>query len=492
MSSIHSARNLSTSDFSTINREVSGQREIQGKPSYTVKQASDVLTRSGARWLDINEDGWTDVSYRMRDKPSVLFNAYGLKGFSPLGTAAQDGATAAMNAWSDVAKVRFTQAPPGGTEEGNIAFSQFTTNDGTYEGVAMTSGLASASSQRYVALNPKVPREGMTSDVFLDGLDPANTAPTGPNGGLRTYLHEVGHTLGLSHPHEPHPEGSSYQTASYAQDSVGYSVMSYWGEHHTGQNFNKNGVSHSASGPMVDDVAAIQKLYGPNTETRNGDTTYGFNATADRQDYRLNSASDAPVFTVWDGGGVDTLDFSGFADNQQINLNPVQPSNVGGMRGNVFIAKGVAIENAKGGTGNDIFIPNRVANVMTGGGGNNTYRYLSFKHSTPEKPDRITDFVSGKDKIDVSEMHRRVMKTAAGNSNEGSPEPSSAVVGPVKLVKQFSGRRNEAVLHYDSATKQARLEIDVKGRGNAGFLLLIDSNTPLKPTDIVLARPVTR
>lgn len=489
MSTIHSTQHSIGSDFSDFNREVSGQREINGKPSYTSTQAAEVLTRSGDRWLDINEDGWTDVSYRMRDKAGALFKGYGLGGFSQLGPAAQDAARSAMNAWSDVAKVRFTEAPPGGAEEGNIAFSQFATNDGSSQGDALTTKLPSAHHQRLVAQEPRFPRDGVTSEVFFDSADHANTAPSQANGGLKTYVHEVGHALGLSHPHTPAPGGSSYETASYAQDSVGYSVMSYWDEHHTGQNFTKNGVHHYPTGPMVDDIAASQKLYGANKDTRSGDTTYGFNSNADRQDYRLHSASDAPVFTIWDGGGINTLDVSGFSDKQLINLNAGQPSNIGGMVGNVFIAKGTSIHKAKGGADDDKFIPNRLENTMTGGGGNNTYKYLSFKQSPPQKPDRITDFVSGKDKIDVSEMHRKGKKKAANES--GLPQ-SSAVLGPVELVQSFTGRRNEAVLSYDPVAKQARLEIDVKGNRTPGFLLLIDSDTPLKPTDIVLSKPMKR
>lgn len=108
--------------------------------------------------------------------------------------------------------------------------------------------------------------------------------------------------------------------------------MSYWSEHHTGQSFVKNGINHQPSTPMVDDIAAIQKLYGANHETRVGDTTYGFNSNAGREAYHLNSSSDAPVFTIWDGGGVDTLDVSGFSDNQLINLNEGAPSDIGGMK----------------------------------------------------------------------------------------------------------------------------------------------------------------
>ncbi len=485
MSTIQTNHAVSNPFLPTINREVEGQREINGKPSYTVQQAADVLTRTGNRWLDINEDGWTDVSYRMHEKAGVIFNAHGNQGFSKLDGNQQEAAATALARWSDVAKLRFTQAPPGGVEEGNIGFSNFTLSQGVPDRDGFATRIPPASTQRAVAANPKAPREWMTSEIYLDSTTDRVTTPSATNEGSAHYLHETGHALGLSHPHEDHPDGSSYETATYAQDSIGHSVMSYWGEHHTGQNFTKNGVRHTPSGPMVDDIAAIQKLYGANKDTRATDTTYGFNATADRTDYRLQSASDAPVFTVWDGGGIDTLDFSGFADDQLINLNAAQPSNVGGMVGNVFIAKGVSIENAKGGTGNDVFIPNRAQNVMTGNGGNNVYKYQSFKHSTPEKPDRITDFVSGKDKVDVSDIHR---KGLLDSKTEGGHEKSQKVQRPVELVTAFTGRRNEAVLSYEPASKQARLEIDVKGNSTPGFILLIDSDTPLKPTDIVVSR----
>jgi serralysin len=76
------------------------------------------------------------------------------------------------------------------------------------------------------------------------------------------------------------------------------------------------------------------------------------------------------VFSVWDAGGKDTLDFSGFTQNQKINLNEASFSDVGGMVGNVSIAKGVTIENAIGGSGNDLLIGNSASNELKGGAGN--------------------------------------------------------------------------------------------------------------------------
>ena len=75
------------------------------------------------------------------------------------------------------------------------------------------------------------------------------------------------------------------------------------------------------------------------------------------------------MFAIWDGGGNDTLDFSGYTQNAKINLNFEAFSDVGGLIANVAIARGAVIENAKGGAGNDIITGNAVANALLGGGG---------------------------------------------------------------------------------------------------------------------------
>ena len=78
------------------------------------------------------------------------------------------------------------------------------------------------------------------------------------------------------------------------------------------------------------------------------------------------------MFAVWDGGGNDTLDFSGYSTRQIITLIPEQFSSVGGLEFNVAIARATIIENAIGGTNADIIFGNSVNNVLSGGAGNDT------------------------------------------------------------------------------------------------------------------------
>ncbi len=93
------------------------------------------------------------------------------------------------------------------------------------------------------------------------------------------------------------------------------------------------------------------------TTTRTGDTVYGFNYTSGR-------ASSTPAsfpgvgYTIYDNGGIDTLDYSGFSNAQTIDLTEEHHSNVGGRSGNVWFARGTVIERAIGGLGADELIGN--------------------------------------------------------------------------------------------------------------------------------------
>src|SRR5262245_46500877 len=120
---------------------------------------------------------------------------------------------------------------------------------------------------------------------------------------------------------------------------------------------------------MLYDIAAVQAIYGADFTTRSGNTVYGFNSNTglDVYDFTRNTN---PILTIWDGGGIDTLDLSGFSGTQRIDLNAGAYSDVGGyMTNNLAIAFGVTIENAVGGAGNDTITGNDADNLLIGGGG---------------------------------------------------------------------------------------------------------------------------
>ena len=257
--------------------------------------------------------------------------------------------------------------------------------------------------------------------------------------------------------------------------------MSYFSESNTGQDFK----GAYSSGPLLNDITAIQHFYGANMNTRTGDTIYGFNSNTDRDFLTATSEQDKIVFTARDAGGNDTFDFSGFGQNQRINLNEKAFSDVGGLKGNVSIAAGVTIENAIGGSGNDVLVGNAGDNVLKGGAGDDvlyggkgadqlwggagkdTFVYFAADESTAAALDWIRDFVRGEDKIDLTLF------------NTGSADG-------IRFVDQFSGKAGEAMLSYDAQSHVSDRDQHGRRFWRQRFLVKVVGQ-PLDAGDFVLA-----
>lgn len=322
------------------------------KPVYTLGQIIDRLD-SGQSWVsdsitfampgtafgvDVESTGWLDMTATMRD-------------------AAAD----AFELWDDLIARSLDRVDSGA----NINFGYSTeTGGGTYA-VSMTAGFQNG-------------REVLTdAEIWFDPTwethdDDGDFYPG--SYGMMTYLHEIGHALGLDHPGDYNGSGSYASDAVYAQDTHRYTIMSYFDADADGSatsHWSRSGEWLYPETPMVHDIAAIQSIYGADHTTRSGNTTYGFGSTAgkDVYDFALNRD---PILTIWDGGGVDTLNLSGFSGPQTIRLAAGSYSSVGGMTNNLGIAFGCVIERAIGGKGADAITGNTAANHLCGMAGRDT------------------------------------------------------------------------------------------------------------------------
>jgi serralysin len=431
------------------------------KPIWTSEQIVAQLTNWEARW-----DSQAAIAYTFLTQPYAYLGS--TPNFSAFTAAQRTALTRHMELIADVANLSFVEVPDNGQAGGplnrRIGFYNVNHSNVPYWGVAKD-----YSTEHEDSPNGEI--YGVNSGVNLWRANQQGGWTIGESN-PRKLMHELLHTLGLDHPGPYDGDSANYESqALFYQDSHQYTVMSYWLAGVTGADHQADGSSWFASTPLLYDVASLQYLYGANMTTRTGNTVYGFNSTAGREVFDLALHPNS-VFTIWDAGGRDTLDLSGFASPSVIDLHAGGFSDTGQMTDNISIALGARIENAVGGSGNDILIANEAQNQLSGGGGGDTFTFTErdaqagWTRSDGKKmlPDRIDDFASGQDRIDLSAIDA----VRGSEANDAFTWIGAAA---------FSHQAGQ--LRAVNAGGQIRIEGDTDGNGVADVVIMAVSPTIL-------------
>lgn len=197
---------------------------------------------------------------------------------------------------------------------------------------------------------------------------------------FQTYVHEIGHALGLGHQGAYNGNATYGTDETFSNDSWQLSVMSYFDQ-------DDNSTTTASFGYVVTtqmaDIVAIQNLYGAAGESSEtaGDTTWGANTTlTDSYLYDIfgvlegrNSPDRDPAnsmtLTIYDVSGTDTIDLSNNNTSDRMDLNDGTFSDVASLTGNIGIARGTVIENLIAGSGNDTITGNEADNQIQAGAG---------------------------------------------------------------------------------------------------------------------------
>lgn len=289
------------------------------------------------------------------------------------GPGTRENVKAIMDSWAAVADIRFQELKPTNADyffsPADINFISAGYPPDTNPGLL---GFGYFPDPTYV--DGDLLLQGMTrldwpqpeGDMFLFDRGVAFSPIKAGSLGYSTILHELGHTLGMKHPHDDGGNGRPLLPAMF--DNGFDTVMSYvdpplitfpavpFEDLDLNRGFQTT--------PMPFDILAIQYIYGANFNYRTGNDTYQLRM-------------DGTVSTIWDAGGIDTISARGLGGPITIDLNQGSLIDLGDdytfVALSFYVDPGAGvvnyIENAIGTSLADNLTGNEANNSLDGGAG---------------------------------------------------------------------------------------------------------------------------
>ena len=353
----------------------------------------------GSKWgvVDPDDSHLTKVTYSFPTLKTDYDQVPGavdqeLQNFSPISDTLKNAIVKALKWYGSIANINFVEIDAAGdgapTQKADLRF-------GYTNGTTLENNLGKGYFPNDIDHSGNV--------WFRSGSDSSYLAM-----GTKYYsaiFHEIAHALGLSHPFQL--SGTDVVANPQTDTPVdhwfnAYTIMlpgSFMGV--LADNGNQQigyQPGNNAQTPMMDDIRALQTLYGANYTSHAGNTVYKWDPATGEESISEDggafikqgaSTQNVILMTVWDGNGDDTYDFSNYSENMIISLQPGGWSILSTQQlehsitmpsvtapGNVFNAylydddPRSLIENAIGGSGDDGITGNQADNHLVGGAGN--------------------------------------------------------------------------------------------------------------------------